>query len=113
MTIDFASTSLTPFIPPGLMSNNAAISGATQADRIKAAAKAIEGMFAGQLMAELGKGMGGPQEAQESGLYQDFIQQAMAQEVSAGGGFGLAKMLEDSLMPKHHAPVPPHPKNSQ
>ena len=111
MTIDFSPTSVTPFIPTSLLANGA--SGATQADRIKAAAKAIEGMFAGQLMSELGKGMGGPQEAQESGLYQDFIQQAMSQAVTSGGGFGLAKMLEESLMPKHPAAAPHLPKNSK
>jgi Rod binding domain-containing protein len=112
MNIDFSATSVTPFIPSSLLANGA-VSGANQADRIKAAAKAIEGMFAGQLMAELGKGMGGPQEAQESGLYQDFIQQAMAQEVSAGGGFGLAKMLEESLLPKHPTAAPHLPKTSK
>ena len=66
------------------------MNGATQPARLKAACKAMEGIFASQIMSELGKGMGGTDGSQQSGLYQDFIQQAMTQQVTAGGGFGLA-----------------------
>jgi Rod binding domain-containing protein len=99
MTIDFSSTSLTPFLPIDMTPS---AMGGTQEERIKQVSKAMEGLFAGQLLAELGKGFGGPQEGQESGLYQDFIQQAMAQQVANGGGFGLAKMLESYLTPAKH-----------
>jgi Rod binding domain-containing protein len=42
-------------------------------------------------------------------MYQDFIQQALAQGISNGGGFGLARMLETSLTPaaKPHLPATP------
>ncbi len=75
------------------------MNGASQPARLKAACKAIEGIFAGQLMSELGKGMGGTDGSQQSGLYQDFIQQALTQQVTSGGGFGLAAELEKSLTP--------------
>jgi Rod binding domain-containing protein len=103
--MDPSSISLTPTLPVGLLSGGSGISGATSADKLKSACKAIEGLFAGQLMSEMGKGLGGPEESQQTGLYQDFIQQALAQQVTNGGGFGLAKMLESSLTPaKPHLP---------
>jgi Rod binding domain-containing protein len=105
MNIDTSSMSLSPAMPIDLLSNGSGISGATQPEKLKAACKAIEGLFAGQLMSEMGKGLGGTEESQQSGLYQDFIQQALAQQVTSGGGFGLAKMLESSLTPaKPHLP---------
>jgi Rod binding domain-containing protein len=105
MNIDTSSISLSPAMPIDLLSSGSAISGATQPEKLKAACKAIEGLFAGQLMSEMGKGLGGTEESQQSGLYQDFIQQALAQQVTSGGGFGLAKMLESSLNPaKPHQP---------
>jgi Rod binding domain-containing protein len=106
MSMDISSTSLTPIIPTDLLSGptgSLAAAGLSQAQKIKAVSKAMEGMFTGQLMSELGKGLGGPSESQETGLYQDFIQQALAQGVTAGGGFGLAKFLESSLAPAKHA----------
>jgi len=111
MIIDSSSSmSLTPPMSLGLLSGGSGISGTTTPEKLKAACKAIEGLFAGQLMSEIGKGLGGPEESQQSGLYQDFIQQALAQQVTAGGGFGLAKMLENSLTPaKPHLPGTPTP----
>jgi Rod binding domain-containing protein len=103
-----SSISLSPALPVGLLSGGSGVSGATQPEKMKAACKAIEGLFAGQLMSEMGKGLGGAEESQQTGLYQDFIQQALAQQVTAGGGFGLAKMLESSLTPaKPHLPGTP------
>jgi len=105
-----SSISLTPTLPIGILSPGSNLSGATTPEKMKAACKAIEGLFAGQLMSEMGKGMGGSEESQQTGLYQDFIQQALAQQVTAGGGFGLAKMLESSLTPSkfhpHGTPTP-------
>jgi len=99
-----SSISLTPTLPIGILSPGSNLSGATTPEKMKAACKAIEGLFAGQLMSEMGKGMGGSEESQQTGLYQDFIQQALAQQVTAGGGFGLAKMLESSLTPAKFHP---------
>jgi Rod binding domain-containing protein len=98
--MSFSTSSITPMLSPDLLSGGTAgMSGATQPARLKAACKAIEGIFAGQILSELGKGMGGAEESQQSGLYQDFIQQALTQQVTSGGGFGLASMLEKSLTP--------------
>ena len=102
MSMDFSASSITPTLSPDLLSGGmgaAGLTGASQGARVKAACKAIEGIFAGQILSELGKGMGGAQESQQTGLYQDFIQQALAQQVTSGGGFGLARMLEKSLTP--------------
>jgi Rod binding domain-containing protein len=57
----------------------------------------MESLFAGQLMSELGKGIDGTDDSKEGGPYQDFIQQAMTQGMTSGGGFGLAKIIENSL----------------
>jgi Rod binding domain-containing protein len=108
MTIDSA-TSFTPTLPVDLLSNGTGLSGATQPEKLKAACKAIEGLFAGQLLSEIGKGLDTDKSDPASGQYQDFIQQALAQQVTSGGGFGLAKMLETSLTPATHPqPNAPH-----
>jgi Rod binding domain-containing protein len=104
MSSDFSSSSITPMLSPDLLSGGVSatgMKGATQEAKIKAACKAIEGIFAGQLLSEIGKGLGGPQESQQSGLYQDFIQQALAQQVTSGSGGGLAAKREKSLTPPH------------
>lgn len=106
MSAGFSASSITPILSTDILSGGAAgLNSASKDARLKAACKAIEGVFAGQLLSEIGKGIGGPQESQESGQYQDFIQQALAQQVTSGGGFGLAAMLEKSLTPAHpHLP---------
>ncbi len=107
-SLDFSAGSMTPVLPTDLLSNSTSglsSSGLSQEQKIKAVSKAMEGIFTSQLMSEMGKGLGGTSESQETGMYQDFIQQALAQGVTAGGGFGLAKFLETSLSPaKHEAP---------
>jgi len=85
---------LPPTLPVGAPGDNSP-------QRIKQVSIAMEQMFAGQLMAELGKGIDGTDNA-EGGQYSDFIQQAMAQGVTQGGGLGLAKMIEQSMT--KHAP---------
>ena len=102
MSYDSASLSITPSMPVGLLSNSNGITGSTQPEKLKAACKAIEGLFAGQLLSEIGKSDVDAKDP-TSGQYQDFIQQALATQVTQGGGFGLAKMLENSLTPAVHA----------
>ena len=101
MSYDSSSLSITPTLPVDLLSNGSGVSGATQPERLKAACKAIEGLFAGQLLSEIGKSDVDKKDP-TSGQYQDFIQQALATQVTQGGGFGLAKMLENSLTPAVH-----------
>ena len=74
--------------------------------RIEKVSKAMESIFVSQLTAELGKGAEGDAESTEGadgGPYQDFIQQAMTQGVTQGGGLGLAKIIEKSLTQHDHA----------
>ena len=113
MSIDISSTSSTPNISAGLLSGGVSnLRGLPQAQQIKAASKAMEGMFVGQLMSEMGKGLDG-KDAKEGGMYQDFIQQALSQQITSGGGFGLAKFLESSITPaKAHTPLATTPEIS-
>jgi Rod binding domain-containing protein len=83
--------------------------------RIEKVSKAMESIFVGQLTAEMGKSIDGSSDsdsgdgsdgAGNGGPYQDFIQQAMTQGVTSGGGLGLAKIIENSLTP-HTKPTGP------
>jgi Rod binding domain-containing protein len=105
MSLDSISAS-SPAMSIGLLSSSASITGATPMEKLKSACKAVEGLFAGQLLSEIGQGIDGKDDA-TGGQYQDFIQQALAQQVTSGGGFGLAKMLEKSLAPSVHPSLNP------
>jgi Rod binding domain-containing protein len=73
--------------------------------RIEKVSKAMESIFVSQLTSELGKGIDGDSDSTQGtdgGPYQDFIQQAMTQGVSQGGGLGLAKVIENSLTRHDH-----------
>ncbi len=94
MNTDFSLSSMTPLAP---LDASASGTGTPSDIRVKQVARAMEGMFAGQLMAELGKGLGGSSKSGSDSPYQDFIQQAMSQQVTSGGGFGLAKFIENYL----------------
>lgn len=77
--------------------------------RIEKVSKAMESIFVGQLTAEMGKSIDGSSDTgdgTDGGPYQDFIQQAMTQGVTSGGGLGLAKIIENSLTP-HTKPAGP------
>jgi Rod binding domain-containing protein len=104
MSLDPVS-SFTPTLPVDLLSSSTGVSGATTPEKLRAACKAIEGLFAGQLLSEIGK-TGVDDKDPAGSQYQDFIQQALAQQVTSGGGFGLAKMLEKELTPAApHSPL--------
>jgi Rod binding domain-containing protein len=94
MSLDFSLSSLSPVTSIDLTPT--AMAGASDATRIKQVSKAMESIFVSQLTAELGKSIDGKDDAAE-GPYGDFIQQAMTQGVTKGGGLGLAKIIEDSL----------------
>ncbi len=97
-----SSLSVVPTLPVDILSNGTNLAGATDAAKIKSACKAIEGLFTGQLLSEIGKSATDGSSDPAGGQYQDFIQQALAQGVTNGGGFGLAKTLESSLLPHSH-----------
>jgi Rod binding domain-containing protein len=105
MNIDLSTASFSPILASDNLSNTA---GMSQEQRIKVVSKAMEGVFTSQLMAEMGKSLGGPLESKDGDMYQDFIQQAMTRQVTSGGGFGLAKVIETYLTPaaQHHAATP-------
>jgi len=102
MSMDFSLSALSPL--PSINAGTAA--GGDDATRIKQVSKAMESVFTSQLMAEMGKGIDGDDD-KEGGQYSDFIQQAMTQGMSQGGGFGLAKTIEDYLN-KRNAPPAGH-----
>jgi Rod binding domain-containing protein len=105
MSFDLSSlTSLSPVLPPDV---SADVKGASNEMRIKQVSKAMESLFTGQLLSELGKGVDGTDDSKEGGPYQDFIQQAMTQGVTKGGGLGLANVIENYLTQRDH-PKPPH-----
>jgi Rod binding domain-containing protein len=94
-SIDFSLTALSPLpqIDPASSAN-----GGNDATRIKQVSKALESVFTSQLMAEMGKGIDSDgDDDKEGGQYSDFIQQAMTQGMSQGGGLGLAKTIENYL----------------
>jgi Rod binding domain-containing protein len=94
MSMDFSLASLNPVTSVDFSSPS--FTGADDATRIKQVSKAMESLFVNQLTAELGKSIDGSDDAAE-GPYGDFIQQAMTQGVTKGGGLGLAKIIENSL----------------
>jgi len=102
MSVDYSLASLNPIGPVDLTTG---LKDASEATRIKKVSKAMEALFINQLTAELGKGIDGSDDATTK-PYGDFIQQAMTQGVSQGGGFGLAKIIEGALTHgKSAAPV--------
>ncbi len=101
MSMDFSISALSPLptIDPG-----SGVNGGDDATRIKQVSKAMESVFTSQLMSEMGKGIGGDDD-KTGGDYSDFIQQAMTQGMSQGGGFGLAKTIESFLNQRNAKPV--------
>ena len=104
-----ALSALTPVAPLDL---SAGVNGASNEIRIKQVSKAMESLFVSQLTQEMGKGIDSTSESQDSGSqeeggpYSDFINQAMTQGVTQGGGFGLAKIIENSLTHHNQAAAP-------
>ncbi len=98
MSMDFSLSALSP-LPP--MDPGSSVKGGDDTTRIKQVSKAMESVFTSQLMSELGKGIDGSDD-KEGGMYSDFIQQAMTQSVTQGGGFGLAKMIQTTLDHRNH-----------
>jgi Rod binding domain-containing protein len=105
MSMDFSISSISSLPPLDYTAGLQA--GGTQEQRIKQVSKAMESIFTSQLTSEMGKGIDGTDD-KEGGDYQDFIQQALTQGVTQGGGFGLAKIIENSLT-QHSQTKTAHP----
>jgi Rod binding domain-containing protein len=101
MSMDFSLSALSP-LPP--IDPGSSVTGGDDATRIKQVSKAMESVFTSQLMSEMGKGIDGDDD-KEGGQYSDFINQAMTQGVSQGGGFGLAKTIESYLNHRNEKPA--------
>jgi Rod binding domain-containing protein len=91
-------TPITDGLPMGLMSSSA-IYGSTAPQKLKSCCKALEGLFASEMLKEIGQSDTGVKDP-TSDQYGDFIQQALTQSVTAGHGLGLADMLEKALSPQ-------------
>ena len=103
MSMELSSlASLSPLLPPDLTGD---VKGTTNDMRVKQVSKAMESVFTSQLVAEMGKGIDGDDsDSKESDPYSDFIQQAMTQGVTQGGGLGLAKTIENYLNHRNEKP---------
>lgn len=98
-----AISSATSALPGAL--NLRALSGATPAAQRKAVATQFEAIMLRQFLSEsVGKMMGGEESAQGS-VYGYMLTDSMAQTMAAGGGLGLAKIIEQQLTPRGQAPA--------
>jgi Rod binding domain-containing protein len=88
-------TPITDGLPMGLLSSSA-IYGSTPQEKLKSCCKALEGLFASEMLKEIGETDTGVKDP-TSDQYSDFIQQALSQSVTAGHGLGLADTLEKAL----------------
>jgi len=102
MSMDYSLSALSAMPPIDAAST---VNGGNQELRIKQVSKAMESVFTSQLVAEMGKGIDGDDsDSKESDPYSDFIQQAMTQGVTQGGGLGLAKTIENYLNHRNEKP---------
>ncbi len=105
MSVDYCLSSLSPLSVPDLSPN---LNGAPEATKIKQVSKAMEAIFVNQLTTELGKGIDDTDDSKESSApYGDFIKQALTEGVTKGGGFGLAKVIENYLTHRNATPTTP------
>jgi Rod binding domain-containing protein len=116
MSVDFSSLGSVASVGPLDLSQGpdglSAANGTNDPARVKQVAKAMEKMFINQLTSEMGKslesvdGSDNSDSTSQGSSYGDFIQQAMTQGVSQGGGFGLAKVIESYLTHGNQRPQP-------
>lgn len=99
MNADYSLAALNPI---GSIDLTTGLQGASEKTKIEKVSKAMEALFVNQLTSELGKSVDGSED-ETSKPYGDFIQQAMTQGVTQGGGLGLAKIIEQSLTQNHGA----------
>ena len=85
------------------------LKGVPEAIKIARVSKAMEGLFVSQLTKEMGDGLEGVTDSkEEGGVYSDFINKAMTQGVTEGGGLGLAKVIENYLNQRNQPHTPNH-----
>ena len=102
MSVDFSSVSLGALGPLDLSSAQGP--NVSEEKKLEKVSKAMESIFVSQLTSEFGKGIDGkPDPMSGGGQYADFIQQALTSAVSKGGGFGMAKIIQQFLTQSHQA----------
>lgn len=84
-----------------------------QDEKIKEAARQFEAILLRQILGEARKTViqSGNKDSNEKGIYDDMINNQMADSISHSGSFGLAKSLEKQLvrqvLPKSGSPLAP------
>jgi flagellar protein FlgJ len=88
----------------------------SQGDKVKEACRQFEAILLRQILGEARKtviGSSGDKESNETGIYNDMINNQMADSISRSGSFGLAKSLETQLvhqvLPKTENTLPSAP----
>ena len=89
----------------------------SQSDKVKEASRQFEAVLLRQILTEARKSVitsSENKDSNESGIYNDMINNQMADSISRSGSFGLAKSLESQLvrqvLPKAGAAVTPATK---
>lgn len=83
----------------------AALKNAPAAEQRAAVASQFEAIFVRQLLGKSLTSMVGGDKSASSSIYGDMLTDTFAQQLTAGSGMGLARMLEKQLAP--HTPVRP------
>jgi flagellar protein FlgJ len=88
----------------------------SEGDKVKEAARQFEAVLLRQILGEARKtvitGEQG-EDSNETGIYNDMINNQLADSISQSGSFGLAKSIESQLvhqsLPQHSGPTPAAP----
>lgn len=86
----------------------AALRHASPAEQRAAVASQFEAIFVRQLLGKTMTSMLGAEGAATS-VYGDLLTDTFAQQLTAGSGLGLARMIEQQLTPRHAAAAPAAP----
>lgn len=97
-------------IPFEKLASNTSVS---NQDKVKEACRQFEAVLLRQMLTEARKTViqsGGKQDSNETGIYNDMVNNQLADSISRSGEFGLAKSLENQLV---HQVLPNAPPASQ
>jgi flagellar protein FlgJ len=82
-------------------------------EKVKESCRQFEAVLLRQILTEARKPVMGTPESNETGIYNDMINNQMADSISRSGSFGLAKSMENQLvrqvLPKSGTPTPSVP----
>ena len=96
--MDLSSIGMTPLSVPGLLGQPMEL-GSTPAQQRHAVAGQFEAILLRQFLSQsVGEMMGGSDTAQGS-IYGYLVTDVLSQQLAAGGGLGLSKIIEQQLAP--------------